>query len=173
MQTPNIPAPAMQTLPLRDIKLPAEPSFWPLAPGWWLLIALLMMLLIWLGFKWYRHHQKKQRWQAIDEQLSAIEFKYTQDQNSQQLLTGISAFLRRFVKHQLGQNTATSLSGTQWIEHLNQLDSKPTFSPYERPLTQGPFQASCEYDADGLLQATRAFIKRQVMQPHKAGAKHV
>ena len=34
-------------LQLRDIHLPAEPSWWPPAPGWWLLAILLMARVWW------------------------------------------------------------------------------------------------------------------------------
>ena len=31
-------------LPLRDLHLPAEVGWWPLAPGWWVLIAIVAAL---------------------------------------------------------------------------------------------------------------------------------
>lgn len=172
-QAPNLPTPEMQALPLRDIKLPAEPGFWPLAPGWWVLIVISLVVLAWFCIKWYRHQQKKKRWQAIDQQLSRIEFTYSQEQDAQQLLTELSAFLRRFVKYQLNQSTATSLAGEEWINFLNQDDPKQPFSVHKEALTMGPFQASCEYDTEGLLYCARQFIKKQVMKPNNKGADHV
>lgn len=172
-QPPNLPTAETQALPLRDIMLPAEPGFWPLAPGWWVLIVLMVVVLGWLSLKWFRHHRKKKRWQTINEQLSEIEFSFRQKQDSQRLLTELSAFLRRFVKYQLKQTTATSLAGNDWITYLDQYDSSKPFSKHQQALTQGPFQANCDYDAEGLLNTTRSFIKQQVMKPTKREADHV
>ncbi len=160
----------MPVLPLRDIRLPAEPGFWPLAPGWWLLLVLSLLLLTWLAIKWYRYTQKKRRWQQIEQQLAAIEFEFKQSNNKQQLLTEISVFLRRFVKFQLKQNQATTLSGQHWIEHLNQLKSTQTDRPFlafEEALASGVYQASFDYDATNLLATTHQFIKQHVMKPAK------
>jgi hypothetical protein len=162
---PNMPGKAQQVLPLRDIKLPAEPGFWPLAPGWWLLIVALLLLLLWLGIKWYRYRMKKRRWLDINQQLAELEFSYQRDKNPQQLLTDVSVFLRRFVRFQLKQDQATSLVGSNWISYLNQFDPSKPFSAYETALTAGVYQSNCEYDAQGLIQTTRAFIRKQVMKP--------
>lgn len=172
-QVPNMPTPEMQALPLRDIKLPAEPGFWPLAPGWWILIVLVTIVLVWLGIRWYRHLQKKKRWLAIDEQLSSIEYGFRQKQDTQLLLTDISAFLRRFVKFELNQSAATSLAGDDWVAYLDQYDASKPFSNHQDALTHGPFQANCDYDAEGLLKTTRQFIKQQVMKPVKLGDNNV
>ncbi|MCB1583827.1 MAG: DUF4381 domain-containing protein [Xanthomonadales bacterium] len=162
MQATELPV-----LPLRDIKLPPEPGFWPLAPGWWILLALIAVLLLWLLFKWVAHLRKKRRWQAIEQQLSSIEFAYQQHQSKQQLLTELSVFLRRFVKFYLQQDIAASYRNHHWIEHLNQLAGKPTFSPYATALTQGVYQADHDCDVNGLLSATSEFIHQQVMKPSK------
>ncbi len=161
----NMPDQAAQVLPLRDIKLPTDPGFWPLAPGWWLLIVVLLILAIWLGIKWYRYRVKKRRWLEINQQLSALELSHQKNKDQQQLLTDVSVFLRRFVKYQLNQDGATTLAGSSWIAHLNQYDQSHPFAAYEAALTAGVYQADCEYDAQGLLQTSREFIHQQVMKP--------
>ncbi len=160
-------APEMPVLPLRDIKLPPEPGFWPLAPGWWVLIALLSIVLLWVIFKWFGHLRKKRRWQEIDQQLSAIEFAFQQNGDKKQLLADLSVFLRRFVKFQLQQSHAVTLTGQKWIDHLNQLQEQKLFAPYATVLGDGVYQQNPDFDADGLLQATRQFIQHQVMNPPK------
>jgi len=160
MQAKEIP-----TLPLRDIRLPAEPGFWPLAPGWWLLLGLALVLILWLGFKWYQYAKKKRRWQQIDHQLATIELAYKQNKNKQKLLADISVFLRRFVKFQLNQDRATSLAGQDWIDHLNQLQNDRPFMVFEQALTSGVYQNSYEFDAQDLLSTTQQFIKQHVMKP--------
>jgi hypothetical protein len=162
MQSPEMPI-----LPLRELKLPPEPGYWPLAPGWWVLIGLLVLLLVWMGIKWLRYQRKKSRWQEINHQLSEIEYGYTQHQNKQQLLTEVSAFLRRFVRFQIKQQQATTLAGDNWVDYLNQLQGAAAFEPYATSLTQGVFQAKHEFDAEGLLATTRNFIKQHVMKPIK------
>lgn len=161
----GMPSQEAQVLPLRDIKLPTEPGFWPLAPGWWILIVLLVVLLLWLAIKWYRHSVKKSRWQEINQQLTVLENSYKKNNDNQQLLTDVSTFLRRFVKFQLKQHQATTLAGNSWVAYLNQFHSAQPFAPYESALTVGVYQAQCDYDAAGLLQTTRDFIKQQVMKP--------
>lgn len=166
MQTPEMPV-----LPLRDIKLPSEPGFWPLAPGWWVVIAVLTVLLIWLCIKWFQHLRKKRRWQDIDQQLSTIEFNFKKHQNKRKLLADLSEFLRRFVKFQLQDDHAVTLTGEPWVNYLNQLQEDKLFAPYSTVLSEGVFQHNPDFQTKGLLETTRAFIKRHVMRPTKKNKK--
>lgn len=51
---------------LRDIHLPADVSWWPPAPGWWLLAGLLTGACLWLlWFAWRRHRQRAYRRAAL------------------------------------------------------------------------------------------------------------
>ena len=62
---------AAQTLPLHDIVDDYEASWWPLAPGWWLLMVLLAALLgtaTWLGWRRWQHQRGKKR---IEQLLQA------------------------------------------------------------------------------------------------------
>ena len=41
------------SLPLRDIALPAEIGWWPLAPGWWVLVTIVALALaVWRIWRW-------------------------------------------------------------------------------------------------------------------------
>jgi len=166
----------MTALPLRDIKLPIEPGFWPLAPGWWLVLLVLLTLLALLTYQWLKWRKKHRRWLHIETQLAQIEFDYLQTKNKQQLLVAVSAYLRRFIKFQLHDNQAVSLTGLDWIEYLNNLQTKPYFVGFEDALTHGVFQTNCQFDAKELISSTRDFMKQHVMNPSNqtaTGVSHV
>ena len=53
---------------LRDIHEPAAVSFWPLAPGWWALLGLLVAVpLLILGWRALRRRAKPARREALRE----------------------------------------------------------------------------------------------------------
>ena len=70
-----------EDIPLRDLQLPAVGGWWPLAPGWWVIIAILAVALLLL----LRHLYRRWRWQAPRRialrQLAAIraEFEHGTD----------------------------------------------------------------------------------------------
>ena len=77
------------TLPLRDVHLPPSPSWWPLALGWWLVIAAIVLVLGTLALWWWRRHRRAQRWAAtFDAALQAAS-------TPAQRLAALSALLRR------------------------------------------------------------------------------
>jgi hypothetical protein len=174
MQMPDL---QQTTLPLRDIRLPAEPGFWPLAPGWWVLAALALLLLIWMTVKWLGYRRRKHRWLAINEQLSELEFNHQTQPNKQRLLQELSVFLRRFVKHQLHDRQAVTAQGTAWIDSLNQWLPGEPFNAFAEVLNHGVYQADCEFDEQRLLELVRQLIKTQVLKPAKrvtgGGGQHV
>jgi len=165
MQLPAMPE--STTLPLRDIKLPPEPGFWPLAPGWWVVIGVALVLICWLLWKYLRYRRRQKRWQAIQQQLAQIQFDYSQHQQDQQLLAELSVFLRRFVKFQLADPKATTLQGDAWLAYLNQLQPSGSFAPYAEALSSGVYQTNYRFDAQGLLSATEQVVRLQVMKPPK------
>ena len=52
-----------QQIPLRDLHLPEVIGWWPLAPGWWFLIALAVAGLGYLSYrlltKWRRNAARR------------------------------------------------------------------------------------------------------------------
>lgn len=91
---------------LRDIHTPAPVGWWPLAPGWWILLILIIIgiaaLIVWL-------RSKRKRVTAISESLRQL--KQLPDSGGKQELVTLLQLFRRaaLVYHSREQVAAISL----------------------------------------------------------------
>ena len=100
---------------LRGLHLPPDPGFWPLAPGWWLLMLALLAIVaigIWL---WRRHAQRSRPHPALAE-AARLQVR-AQSLDDQTLIAQCSALLRRVAVQQHGPQVA-GLAGAAWVQHL-------------------------------------------------------
>lgn len=51
------------SLPLREIHLPPDPSWWPPAPGWWWLLGAVCAAAV-AGYAFYRRQRRMHNWRA-------------------------------------------------------------------------------------------------------------
>ncbi len=144
-----------QQLPLRDIHLPDSISFWwPLAPGWWLLLLSLFLLI--LGTIWLIKRYKAPKRVAL-RQLK----KLAKVDEPKQLVKEISTLLRRFYITKYPRNEVASLTGESWLEFLDNQLGKQSFTTGEgRRLIDAPYRADVEIDVESLLKLCRILIKK-------------
>ena len=150
---------------LRDIYMPAEPSWWPLAPGWWVVIALLVLIGIYLGFKYYQRKQY-QRWQQ--RVLGEIDKALAEHADNRSLqLASISEVLRRVALQRYPNDKVATLQGNKWLEFLDNTGGDGAFAKkdaeqltdavYRPPQRGNPLQQD-----DDLVKAVRRWIKRNL-----------
>jgi hypothetical protein len=110
--------PEAQELPLRDIHLPEPISWWPPAPGWWLLLGLLVLsgLVVWFIF--YLRKRYALRKAALAE-LKGICEVYQQRKDSHELVKSISVLLRRVCISQFPRADVAALTGEAWLLFLD------------------------------------------------------
>lgn len=123
---PTIPQPAMSQPTaenpldkLRDIHLPDQIDQFPYAPGWWILLALILLAV---GFYLYRVYQYKRAIRLIipaKAEIAALRALAPEDINAQSMTT-LSALLKRVCLIYFPQKLVASLSGTSWVTFLNQ-----------------------------------------------------
>lgn len=149
----------MNELPLKDIHIPDTLWWWPLAPGWWILAVLLVLLVYALPklLRWLRY--KPVRSLSL-KQLNRIKQDYKQQTDHRQTLLALTTLLRRTVMSQSGRVGNAGLVGDDWVKQLNQMSSSVSFSAQQGELlTDGRYRAVIEGDIDNLLESCEAWIK--------------
>ena len=149
----------MPELPLRDIHLPATVSWWPPAPGWWILLVLGLVVAAWLLYLRRRGPQPRPRQDAAAA-LDEITQQYRRHGNGHQLLIDLSVLLRRTGITFLARDRAAGLTGSAWYLELNALAGGDVFSARSiEILGQAPYQRDVSLDPaeveDVIMQCRR------------------
>ncbi|MEZ5461381.1 DUF4381 domain-containing protein [Dokdonella sp.] len=144
---------------LRDIHLPADPSWWPPAPGWWLLALLSLGLLV-MAVVWMRRRLARRRWrQRVTSELDRIAAEYSATTDALRLSTEVSQLLRRASR--LLDPAAPALRGAAWLDFLDSILGGDDFTKgVGRVLLEGPYQRAANVDADALLDLARRWLQR-------------
>ncbi len=112
------------TTVLRDIHGLDSIPWWPLAPGWWYLAALVVLALLFLGFRhWLIYNTGLLGWRG-DARRQLRELKQSLASEDPQLIAGrLSELLRRIAMVRGGRREAASLTGDSWLIWLAQHDA--------------------------------------------------
>ena len=143
---------------LRDIHLPDAVSWWPPAPGWWLLALLILIMAFMMPAMIKRLKSKPLNKLALSE-FRKIELSFQAHQNKTQLAQDISVLLRRICLSYKPGREAASLTGQQWIEYLNAMTENPCFSDQlAEVLFNAPYQKQTEFNSHDLISSCKTWI---------------
>ena len=153
-----------EQIPLRDLHLPEAISWWPLAPGWWLLIGLAVCGLAYLAWRAAVSFRKNAPRRKALSHLRRLEAEFAW--NSDALLLGVrlSELLRRAMLAYAPRDEVAGLTGSGWLAWLDQglPDQAFTTGPGRMIETlpyQKPDQDVQDLDIVGLIAAVRSRIK--------------
>jgi hypothetical protein len=160
-KAPGVDQPASigERLDLRDIHLPAEPGFWPPAPGWWLLFALLVAWAFWLArLGWRRYRQWRRRRRILGE-LDRLRARRLQ---GPALIAAVSALLKRVALSRYPRAEVAALTGEAWVAFLDRSGGDGRFARGAgRMLAEGAYApAIAELDEQALLAIARDWLRR-------------
>lgn len=108
-------------LPLRDVQIPAEISWWPPAIGWWVL-AILIPLSLYLLFRLYRRLTRKTALKAAKKHFKALQ--QDTELSEPEKLQALSQLMRRTAISLYPRNDVAGLVGSKWLNFLDK--SMPT-----------------------------------------------
>ena len=112
---------------LNDIVLPATVDWWPLAKGWYIVSALLLILLVWLCYRLLRRWLENRYRRAALEELQSLENGMQNRADRDSSLRQIPILLKRTALSIYPREQVASLAGKDWHRFLNSRLSKPSF----------------------------------------------
>lgn len=148
------------SLPLRDIHLPETVSWWPLAPGWWILLFALFLAVI-AGFLLYRYFRRRRRspLRHAHAALDDIRAHYADEPDESRLIRELSALLRRTAISVYDRHDVASLTGIAWLQFLDTpMQDKPFSEGRGQVLSTGPYQSRADIESEDLLQLCQDWL---------------
>jgi hypothetical protein len=128
-------------IPIRDLHLPDAIGWWPLAPGWWLVIVLIGAGLVWLLRKWIRTFAQGAARRHALRQLQAYSKEYVEHGNAVLFGTQLSELVRRTMLAYAPRGEVAGLTGEQWLAWLDRdLDRSHFLAGDGRPLIEWPYR---------------------------------
>lgn len=153
--------PLAQLHPLRE---PALLGWWPLAPGWWLLLVLLLIAFGFGAWLLYTRHRRNAYRRLALGKLDLLARQHEQSGDVSLTVSAINALLKSVALRAYPRRDIASLSGEAWLEFLGQSSPKgPTFEPgvLESQYRQQPG----DIDIAALTRAAQHWIRRHEVTP--------
>ena len=123
---------------LRDIHLPQEISWWPLAPGWWILIALLVIGAV-IAFRTLYRRRKHDVSRQVLKQL----LQMNQLTPNRQRLADLTQLLRRVSLYYLPRDKVAALPLLTLIKQTQEVANYQLTERSIELLTEAHYQPEC------------------------------
>lgn len=153
---PNPPEVQQLLSQLNDIESLQQVTWWPLAPGWWILGAVILAAVVGLSYLLVsRHKQKRYRKKALTE-LAAM-----QKQEGQAFLNSLSALLKRTAIKAYPHKKSLFIvaHGEEWPHILQRITPKaPLSQEGANALAYGLHQRSVNFDQHELIRFAKYWI---------------
>lgn len=146
---------------LQDIHLPEAIGWWPLAPGWYVLAALLLVLVMGGCFFFVRSYLNgRARRQAL-LMLTTYQQQYQQEMNNELTAARISELLKRVALVYYPRAEVASLTGNAWVQFLNSTAKGVNFNIVRQDLLETPYQSMKDCDLQPLFNMARIWIEQR------------
>ena len=145
---------------LRDIHGAPPVSWWPPAPGWWVVALLVLAVLLWFGRRLlarYRVHQRRQQMLGWIDHLNA---NVDPQKDPQAYLSTLNRVFKVVALRAFPEQQCAGMAGEEWTgflqRNLNAQQSDEALSV----LASGPYSPAPQFDSAIISELARAWIKQ-------------
>ncbi len=153
--------PSAQGPQLRDIHLPAAPSWWPPAPGWWVLAALMLAVMVAAAWWWRRRRRVRGQQQDALRELDRLVRQRRQSGDQAALVSGMHQLLRRVARRH--DPTAARQRGEAWRQTLARVPVDASTLEHLLALDRLIYQPPSSFDDAVTIEAMRQWLRVAVV----------
>lgn len=154
---------------LRDIHVPSA-AWWPLAPGWWIVAGLVLLLGVLIAWLLWRHAKGRVARAALRE-VDRMQAAFVRDRDLAALVASASRLLRRIALRM--DPVAASSRGEAWRAFLHERTRDAWVAAALDRLVDAPFRVHPAVDASELLRALRQWCKQALRTPRTGSERKV
>ncbi len=149
---------------LHPLRVPELIGWWPLAPGWWLLLLAGILLVATLAYLLRKRYKKNAYRRRALLQLQALHADYLAGDDIARHLSQVNALLKSVALLAYPRRDVAAQHGEAWRTFLNR--SLPPTDQLQPEFADAAYQQNCpEIDVARVHRAARYWIKR-----HKVAA---
>ena len=104
---------------LNPLREPAAISWWPLAPGWWILMLLLLVGAAGLAWWLYRRYRRNRYRRLGLRALQHIQSDFQRSGDVTACITAVNALLKNVALQAYPRSHVAHTHGQQWLDFLN------------------------------------------------------
>ena len=147
---------------MRDIHYPDAPGWFPPAPGWWMLLLLVLLAIAFLAHKWRVIRRARAPYSSALMLLARAQEKAaTGELGTRDYLDQCNQILKRLLVHIRHNDHAVAASGTTWLAELDRLHGGNQFTKGPgQVLGDSRFAPEPPEPAPGLHKLLSAFVRR-------------
>ena len=142
---------------LKDLQLPEAVSVFPLAPGWYGVIIIMVLLMLALSYWQMRRLAHQRKVASIVELLTLIE-----QQNSSsgtELLAEVAILLKRVAREKFPEQQPQNLFGEPWLQFLDSSGKTTQFTQGAGRILLEVYQNKPLENPQALFKVVRAWLK--------------
>ena len=145
---------------LRDIHMPEPISWWPLAPGYWV-VALFLAFILGTLFFHYRYRKSRRIKRCALRQLALYRRCHEQTPHLGQTAARLSSLLKQVALHYYPRSYVASLQGDAWLRFLTETSKQLDFEPARDALLKCPFRPETNQPVAMLFPLVKTWIKQR------------
>lgn len=141
---------------MHDPVLPLPVAWWPQTPGWWIVLAWLVLVAMVLAWRGYQHHRQNRYRRDALTLLGAIESRV--QENPAQAAVHIATLLKRTALAAYPRGQVAQLYGDEWADFLLRTSGHdPAIAQVASQLATAAYRANV--DGTSLLVPARRWIQ--------------
>jgi len=145
---------------LRDIHAAPPVSWWPPAPGWWVLAVLVLMLLTWLGRRVLARYRVHQRRKQMLGWIDHLNITIDPQRDPHAYLSTLNRIFKLVALRAFPGQHCAALAGKDWADFLaGKMESSQSVELLAA-LASGPYDPAPQFDPATMSSLARIWIRQ-------------